>query len=86
MTGEKNNNRLFPLIPLRTAAALSRFNVSGYKLCHNGLHKLRESHTTGDNAQLKIKLRGRGGRDTLTTKPTKLDATLLKYHHRSLKM
>lgn len=56
MTGEKNNNRLFPLIPQRTAAPLSQFNVSGYKLCHNGLHKLRENYTTGDNAQLKIKL------------------------------
>lgn len=85
MTGEKNNNRLFPLIPQRTAAPLSQFNVSGYKLCHNGLHKLRENYTTGDNAQLKIKLQGEGG-STLTTKSTKLDATLLKYHHRSLKM
>lgn len=55
MTGEKNN-RLFPLIPKRTAAPLSQFNVSGYKLCHNGLHKLRENYTTGDNAQLKINL------------------------------
>lgn len=61
MTGEKNNNRLFPPIPQRTAAPLSQFNVSGYKLCHNGLHKLRENYTTGDNAQLKIKAPGRGG-------------------------
>lgn len=67
MTGEKNN-RLFPLIPKRTAAPLSQFNVSGYKLCHNGLHKLRENYTTGDNAQLKIKLRGGEGGGTLTTK------------------
>lgn len=36
----RNNTVYLLLIPPRTAAALFQLNVRGYKLYHNGLHKL----------------------------------------------